>query len=127
MITLPAAGSGTGRRLFVTGRTRHPANARWTRSSIAKGNRSRFCDRGASRRQLELTCAVRALNLLAFPVTKRSDDPAPEPPGGRAAGRLRLFREQRGLPDDSPTEPSPTPRKPEPTSQKKASPDEKKE
>jgi hypothetical protein len=74
-----------------------------------------------------LTCGVEALNLFATQVTRRSNDPASQPPGGRAAERLRMFREQRGLPRDSLAEQSKNPPKPEPASQKKAPPNEKKE
>jgi hypothetical protein len=77
--------------------------------------------------RIELTCRSETLNLFATPVTKRSNDPASQPPGGRAAERLRMFREQRGLPRDFPAEQPQNPPKPEPTSQKKAPPNEKKE
>jgi hypothetical protein len=74
-----------------------------------------------------LTGRIEAPNLFAPQVTKRSNDPAPQPPGGRAAERLRMFREQRGLPGGSSAEQPQNAPKPERASQKKARPDEKKE
>lgn len=34
-------------------------------------------------------------------MTKRLNDATPEPPGGRAAERLRMFQVARGISDDS--------------------------
>jgi hypothetical protein len=41
-------------------------------------------------------------------MTKRSDDPNPEPPGGRAFERLKQFEQARKAAADKPKPPLPT-------------------